>query len=138
MNRSKLLTIVSIVAVLFSVTSCQENEPNIVPATSTTSTTALDSQTTLVQATMNFIYKETMEGLIPFSTAHDLDVGDWDYALQFVKAPYFRGLKSARFEIREDQLLVANGKRSEVTIVKGSLVSCPRNSLTKSLNLCED
>jgi len=128
MNRTKLLTIVSTLGMLFSITSCQENDPTLLPATSTTSTATLDSQTTGQQAITNFIYKETMEGLTPFSTADDLDVGDWDYAMQFVKAPYFRGLKSARFEIREDQPLVANGKRSEVTIVKGSKGHITKNA----------
>lgn len=114
---------------LFSITSCEENEPTLVPATTATSTVALDSQIiTGAQAFANFIFRETMEGLTPFSKAHDLDVGDWDYALQFVKAPYYRGLKSARFEIREDQPLVATGKRSEVTIVKGSLGHITKNT----------
>lgn len=67
-----------------------------------------------------FLFEETVEGSEPFSTANDLDVGDWDYAMQFVSSPAFRGSKSARFEIHEDQPLVANGKRSEVTIVKGA------------------
>lgn len=65
------------------------------------------------------IYQETVEGDAPFSTAHDWDVGDWDYALQFVNTVAYKGSKSARFEIHEDQELVATGKRSEITIVKG-------------------
>jgi hypothetical protein len=68
----------------------------------------------------NVIYEETVEGPDPFSTAHDFDVGSWDYALQFVKSPAYKGLRSARFEVHEDQDLVANGKRSEITIIKGA------------------
>ena len=68
----------------------------------------------------NLIYEEKMEGSAPFSTAHGMEVGTWDYALQFVTSPVFQGQKSARFEIRIDQPLIQNGKRSEVTIVKGS------------------
>jgi hypothetical protein len=67
-----------------------------------------------------FLFEETVEGATPFSTANDWDVGNWDYALQFVPDPFFRGVKSARFEIRDDQALVADGKRSEITIVKGA------------------
>ena len=68
----------------------------------------------------NLIFEETMEGLTPFSTAHGKEVGTWDYALQYVTDPVFKGIKSARFEIREDQPLVKDGKRAEVTIVKGA------------------
>lgn len=67
----------------------------------------------------HIIYQETVEGDAPFSGAHDWDVGDWDYALQFVNNVAYKGSKSARFEIQEDQDLVATGKRSEITIVKG-------------------
>lgn len=113
----------SILAVTFLATSC--DEPNLEPG-SATSTATLGTETT--QTPTNIIYEETMEGLIPFFTAHDLDVGGWDYALQFVKSPVYRGLKCARFEIREDQSLVANGKRSEVTIIKGSLGQITKNT----------
>lgn len=68
----------------------------------------------------NLIYEETFEGPTPFSTAHSVEVGAWDYALQFGQ-PAFQGQKSARFEIREDQELVKDGKRAEACIVKGSL-----------------
>ena len=69
----------------------------------------------------NLVFEETFEGPSePFSTIHDFDIGTWDYALQYVHSPTFKGSTSARFEIREDQELVANGKRSEVTIVKAS------------------
>ena len=100
----------------FLATSCDEQ---IIEPDTTLSTTTLQSQTTTtLSSTANLVYKETMEGLKPFSTAHDLDVGDWYYALRFVDYPRFAGVKAARFEIREDQPLVASGKRSEVTIIK--------------------
>jgi hypothetical protein len=76
----------------------------------------------------NVIYEETFEGPEPFSTAHSWDIGDWDYALQFVSSPVFQGTHSARFEIRKDQPLVANGKRAEVVIVKGSEGEISRNT----------
>lgn len=80
-----------------------------------------EEQTTNVptNSTQHLLYVETVEGTEPFSTAHDWDVGDWDYALQFVNTVAYKGEKSARFEIHEDQELVATGKRSEITIVKG-------------------
>jgi len=68
----------------------------------------------------NLIFVETVEGTNPFSTARSMEVGSWDYALQFVTNPVFEGLKSVRFEIRKDQQLIKNGKRSEIVIVKGS------------------
>ena len=72
-------------------------------------------------STYNLIFEETVEGPTPFSTAHNIEIGDWDYALQYVTSPpAHKGNKSARFEIREDQPLVKDGKRAEVTIVKGS------------------
>jgi hypothetical protein len=74
------------------------------------------------------LFEETFEGPEPFSTAHSKDVGNWTYALQYVTSPAFRGNRSARFEIREDQPLVADGKRSEVTIVKGSEGEVSRNA----------
>jgi len=116
MKTRELLTVLGIVTGMFVVASCEE--PNLEP-TLTTSTTTLETETT-TQALLStgLVYSETMEGLNPFSTAHDLDVGDWDYALRFVEYPRFRGIKSARFEIREDQPLVASGKRSEITIIK--------------------
>ncbi len=72
------------------------------------------------ETTTNLIFEETVEGSSPFSTAHSMDIGSWDYALQFLTAPAYKGVKSARFEIREDQPLVADGKRSEAVIVKGA------------------
>jgi hypothetical protein len=65
------------------------------------------------------LFNETFEGEEPFSGAHLIETGDWDYALQYVTNPVYRGNKSVRFEIREDQPLVKNGKRAEVTIIKG-------------------
>ncbi len=68
-------------------------------------------------ASDKLLFEETFEGANPFSTAHNLETGDWQYALQYVNSPVYRGRKAVRFEIREDQPLVKNGKRSEVTIV---------------------
>lgn len=67
----------------------------------------------------HLLYEETFEGPRPFSTAHLVETGAWPYALQFVQQPVFQGKKAARFEIRKEQPLVKNGKRSEVCIVKG-------------------
>lgn len=110
---------------MFVAISCEEQKVEPVATIQTTSTAA---GTTTLPVTTNLVYKETMEGLTPFSTAHDLDVGTWTYALQFTAPPAFRGVKSARFEIREDQPLVASGKRSEVTIIKGSLGKITNNA----------
>lgn len=66
------------------------------------------------------LYKEDFEGPTPFSTVYSKEIGDWDYALQYVSSPVYQGSVSARFEIREDQPLIADGKRSEVVIVKES------------------
>jgi hypothetical protein len=68
----------------------------------------------------DIVFEETFEGPQPFSNVHSKDVGSWDYALQFVTSPVYKGNYSSRFEIREDQPLVADGKRCEVIIVKGS------------------
>ena len=95
-------------------TSCDEQ---IIEPDTTLSTTTLTSQTTTtLSSTANLVYKETVEGLKPFSTAHDLDVGDWDYAMRFVDYPRFRGVKAARFEIREDQPLVATGQNHRMPL----------------------
>lgn len=115
--RAKSLALLGAVTTMFAAISCEEQK--VYPTTASKTTLTAAGSTTL-PVTTNIVYKETMEGLTPFATAHDLDVGTWTYALQFVSAPAFRGTKSARFEIREDQPLVANGKRSEVTIIKGS------------------
>jgi hypothetical protein len=65
----------------------------------------------------NLLFEETFESDAPFSAAHGKEVGDWEYALQYVTSPVFKGRKAARFEIRADQALVKDGKRAEVTIV---------------------
>jgi hypothetical protein len=75
----------------------------------------------------NLIFEEKFEGRHPFSKAYSKEVGSWDYALQYVTDPVFKGSKAARFEIRKDQPLIENGKRSEVVIVKGS-----RGDITKN------
>lgn len=71
------------------------------------------------QKTSNLLFNETFEGKNPFPNAYSIEAGDWDYALQYVNDPVYQGSKSVRFEIRKDQPLVKNGKRSEVTIIKG-------------------
>lgn len=115
MKKRELLTLVSVVSAALLGTACEDS--GLEPTTSPTTTLATEN-TTETLLPLNIVYKETMEGSAPFSTAHDLDVGDWDYALRFVEYPRFRGVRAARFEIREDQPLVASGKRSEVTIIK--------------------
>lgn len=65
------------------------------------------------------LFQENFEGSKPFMSAHNFETGNWDYALQYVSSPTYSGHKAARFEIREEQPLVKNGKRSEVTIIKG-------------------
>lgn len=124
-KRRISLTLLSFLTTILLSTSCevQNLEPSI-----TTNPTSLSTATTQVTTITNLIYQETMEGLTPFSTAHDWDVGSWDYALQFVKSPIYKGIKTARFEIREDQPLVAGGKRSEITIIKGPLENFTKNS----------
>ncbi len=71
----------------------------------------------------NFIFEETFEGDTPFSTAQSKEIGDWDYALQYIDSqafPVYKGKTCSRFEIREYEPLVIGGKRSEVVIVKGT------------------
>ena len=70
-------------------------------------------------ANAHLIFEETFEGRSPFAQAHLIETGPWAYALQYVDAPVFQGRKAVRFEIRKNQPLVKNGKRSEVCIVKG-------------------
>lgn len=67
---------------------------------------------------IDFLYEETFEGSEPFSTAYNKEVGTWDYALQFVSDPVYQGNYCARFEVRADQPLIAEGKRSEVSIIR--------------------
>lgn len=67
----------------------------------------------------NLIFHETFEGPEPFSTTHNKETGEWEYALQYVDTLVYDGTRSARFEIQHDQPLVADGKRSEVTIIMG-------------------
>lgn len=123
--RAKSLTLLGAFTAMFAAISCEEQKVEPVTTTQTTSTAA---GTTTLPVTTNLVYKETMEGLTPFSTAHDLDVGTWTYALQFSSPPAYRGVKSARFEIRQNQPLVASGKRSEATIIKGSLGKITNNA----------
>ena len=65
------------------------------------------------------IYEETFEGPDPFSEAHNMEIGEWNYALRYVTKPVFKGNKAACFTIKENQPLVKDGKRAEVTIIKG-------------------
>jgi len=67
----------------------------------------------------SLLFHETFEGEHPFNKAHRIEKGNWDYAMRYVTNPVYRGTKSVRFEIREDQPLVQHGKRAEVTIIKG-------------------
>jgi hypothetical protein len=67
----------------------------------------------------SIVFNETFEGVKFFSDAHAIETGRWDYALQYVSNPVYRGSRAVRFEIREDQLLVKNGKRAEVVVIKG-------------------
>ncbi|GAA4305160.1 hypothetical protein GCM10023183_19090 [Nibribacter koreensis] len=67
--------------------------------------------------TGNLLFEETFEQGAPFASAHGKEVGDWDYALQYVSSPVFKGTKACRFEIRQEQALVKDGKRAEVTVV---------------------
>ncbi len=64
------------------------------------------------------LFKEDFEGDQPFSKVHNLETGEWDYAIQYISAPVYQGSKAVRFEIRADQPLVKNGKRSEAVIIK--------------------
>lgn len=110
------MKIIIMIVAIVAASSCEE--PNVEPQMATPESGTTTSGTTSAMTTSNLVYEETVEGPSPFSTAHDWDVGDWDYALRFVEYPRFRGVRSARFEIHKDQPLVANGKRSEITIIK--------------------
>jgi len=65
------------------------------------------------------VYRETFEGIRPFLEAYRVECGWWPYAVNVVNEPVFQGSKAVRFEIRKDQPLIQNGKRAEVTIIKG-------------------
>lgn len=107
MNTSKYnwLIILSISVAGLMGMSCDKSEPDPEPDTGPSA---------------NLIFHETFEGSEPFSTTHNKEVGDWDYALQYVTSPVYDGTRSARFEIQHDQPLVAEGRRSEVTIIMGT------------------
>ncbi|HEX8040601.1 MAG TPA: polysaccharide lyase [Chryseosolibacter sp.] len=68
----------------------------------------------------NLIYHETFEQSDAFTNVHNKEVGDWEYALQIVDSMSYQGDRSVRFEIRDDQPYVAQGIRSEVTIIMGT------------------
>jgi hypothetical protein len=105
-KQRKFILVASMLTGSLLFVNCEDTAPDTAPDSGTST---------------NLVFEEMFEGpAAPFSSAHNLDVGDWDYALQFVHAPVYKGSTAARFEIREDQELVANGMRSEVTIVKGS------------------
>ena len=76
----------------------------------------------------NLIFHETFEGSEPFSTVHNKEIGDWEYALQYVDTLVYDGSHTARFEIRQEQPFVADGKRSEVTIIMGTNEFLTRNA----------
>lgn len=125
MKRPEGASFICLLVIALFTFSCDDQRVD--PATDSSSA-LVESSTAAATAFSNLIYFENMEGALPFSTAHDLDVGTWDYALQFVADTVYQGLKSARFEIHEDQPLVATGKRSEVTIVKGSAGEVGKNA----------
>ncbi|MEX2232399.1 MAG: polysaccharide lyase [Cyclobacteriaceae bacterium] len=91
----------SIAFAVFMLTACDETELDTGPSE-------------------NLIFHETFEGPEPFSTVHNKETGDWEYALKYVDSPVYIGSRSGRFEIQHDQPLVADGKRSEVTIIMGT------------------
>ena len=64
------------------------------------------------------LVEETFESQRPFDGIHSIEAGSWDYALNYTDTIAFRGKRSVRFEIREKQPLVKNGKRSEAVIIK--------------------
>jgi hypothetical protein len=103
--------------------SCDKSELNEVAPVNTNTT-----ESAITATASNLIFEETFEGAKPFSAVHTMEVGTWDYALQYVTNPVYRGLKAARFEIREDQPLVKTGKRSEVTVVKGAEGDITKNT----------
>lgn len=76
----------------------------------------------------NLIFHETFEGAEPFSTVHNKETGEWEYALQYLDSIVYDGSYSARFEIRHDQPMVAEGRRSEVTIIMGTNEHLTRNA----------
>lgn len=123
LKKNERHAIVPAAVILFGILQMGCEDQALKPSTKSVSTTTpstTETQTLSSVVGTNWLFEETVEGPTPFSTANDWDVGTWDYALQFVNSPTaFAGAKSARFEIRDDQALVANGKRSEITIVKG-------------------
>lgn len=78
--------------------------------------------------TSHIIYEETFEGKEPFSKVHSLEVGDWNYALNYTSEYAYEGQKSVRFEIRKDQPLIKHGKRAEAVIVDGEFGMPPKEA----------
>ncbi len=91
----------------------------VLGATLTLATISCDEHMDMHSIPGKFLFEETFEGASPFSTVYGKEVGTWDYALQFVNSPTYQGSGAARFEIRADQPLIADGKRAEVTIFRG-------------------
>jgi hypothetical protein len=120
MKNQTWLCLVTLLSVSVAV-SCRKEDHQSFTATEEQGNTLPTTYSPPINASSpNLLFEETVEGSTPFSNAHSWEVGDWDYALNFVNGPSFQGSRSARFEIREDQPLVHDGKRSEITIVKGS------------------
>ena len=99
--NSYWMGLLCVVAVGLTFTGCDETEPDNGPS-------------------RNLIYHETFEGPEPFANAYNKEVGDWDHALKYVDSIAYDGSRSVRFEVRHDDPMVAQGKRSEVTIIMGT------------------
>jgi hypothetical protein len=113
---SLMLSSILLVASLFSCTKKDLQEQSIQAEQST-----VPLSTATVSST-GLLYEEFCEGTTLFPTAHAIENCATDWTLSYVNNPVFKGSKSARFEIRNDQTLVGSGKkiRSEVTTVKGT------------------
>jgi hypothetical protein len=116
MNAAFLLILASLLTSSFTISCEQKGLKDLKKV----SGSASNLQFTNAAASNGVIFEETFEGLVPFATAHIKEIGDWDYALSYVTNPAFEGSKAVRFEIKKGQPLVKNGKRAEVTIIKGN------------------
>lgn len=95
--------------------SCNEEEPVQIPLVK-----AVTSDSSSINSSRGVIFVESFEKPAPFSAVYNIEKGEWNYALKYVSNPVFSGSRAARFEVRKDEPLVKNGKRSEVTIIHGS------------------
>jgi hypothetical protein len=109
-NKRTALFIPLIMGLLFS--SCEENVLEETIAESVTETQKAVGDPV--------IFTETFETPYPFYTVHGTEFST-DYSFSVVSTPVYKGIKVARFELRDSTAMVSQGTRAEVTIVRDSV-----------------